>query len=280
MRLRDLKEAPIGDYAPIGNWGDNEKSNSFRNAQDRKLIQSPNLIKKVRKKFGNTEHILNFYFVNLPGALVFAEKGYMDSDQLNSNLPKAWELIQAREQEQNTDPSEAINVIFVGNNGINRVPMTSWIMAHRLGHAAESSGRGQRNHAWNEYERDFFGLMDSMLTDVYDVDMSRDDMRFSKEMAIFFQEIGTMASARNKKLGGRPYEFLYELFAQFITTGKLSFRELPKIVNMGQRKIGWRSIDEDAREMYSHDLNDAWGDQLTQRLDNVLYGATGKYLVM
>lgn len=282
MKLVDISEAPIGDYAPVGNWGDKEKSNSFRHAQDRKLIQSENLIKKVRKKFGNTDHVLNFYFVNLPGAAKFAEYGIMEPEELAENLPKAWELIQDREQKQSTDASESINVIFVGNAGVNRVAMTAWIMAHRIGHVMQAASRSGKLGAWGEFEDEFYDSISRMLYQVYDWRITKSDLYTSKELAKFYESIGGMASARNKNLGGRPYEFLYELFAQYITTGKLSFRPLPEATGSPRGRI-YRVVDRDAYDMWSNELTDdyyGFTDLWQDRIDNVLYDATGKYLVM
>lgn len=280
MRLIDLIEAPIGDYAEIGNWGDQEKSNSFNHAQDRKMIQSENLIKKVRQKFGNTEHVLNFYFVNLPGVRKNAEHGFMTPEQVSETMPEAWKLIQQREQEQGTDANESINVIFVGNAGANRVAMTAWIMAHRIGHALKMT------KSWKDYLDDFTRSIQDIFENVYDIKVRRngyggfdgiDDLELSR----FFEAIGGMASARNGKLGGRPFEFYYEMFAQHITTGKLTFRELPK--TFGSKNRTYRAVDEETRLYYSDDITsdgysiaDQWGD----RIDNVLYEATGRYVIM
>ena len=286
MKIIDLQEAPIGDYATIGNWGDKEKSNSFRHAQDRKIIQSNNLIKKVRKKFGNTEHVLNFYFINLPGVAKFAEYGMMTSEELSEYLPKAWELVQQREKDQSTDAAESINILFVGNAGVNRVPMTAWIMAHRIGHVMQSaaSRRHDGMRAWQDFEDDFFESLRSMLDQVYDWKINKTDLYTSKPLAKFYEAIGSMASARNGNLGGRPYEFLYELFAQYVTTGKLTFRELPtRFGTRGSIYAVRNDAMEDARQTWSEELTSGYygiHNQWEDRMDTVLYGATGKYMVM
>jgi hypothetical protein len=88
-----------------------------------------------------------------------------------------------------------------------------------------------------------------------------------------------MASARNGKLRGRPYEFMYELFSQYLTTGKVEFRELPKRFGMRNGSI-YYARDEEMREMYSRDLNGWWADHITSYMDNVCFECTGKYLIM
>lgn len=284
-----LSEAPIGDYALVGNWGDKEASNGFRHAQDRKIIQSENLIKKVRRKFGNTEHMLNFYFINLPGTSRFAETGVMTPEALAENMPQAWKLIQEREAAQGTDASQSINVLYVGNAGTGRVPMTAWIMGHRLGHAVNAARGAKKSNSWNDLEREFSQQLITMFREVYSWKVSLTSgygygqgmqlpLWSDPDVAKFLEEIGTMASARNGKLGGRPYEFMYEMFSQYITTGKLEFRELPK--RFGRSKSVRYVRDEEMREMYSRDLNLWFADHLTSYMDNVMYEATGKYLVM
>jgi len=289
---RAVTEAPIDDYGLIGNWGDNVKSNSFMNPQDRKIIQSPNLIQKVRRKFGNTEHMLNFYFVNLPGVRQFAETGVKSEEEIAKDMPEAWAAIRQRETDRGTDRTNAINVLYVGNAGVNRVPMTAWIMGHRLGHAVQASNRGGKNkiHSWADLEREFSDMLGRMMDEVYGWNIKKQsrfgaygaapepDMWNHPDIAKFLEAIGTMASARNGKLGGRPYEFMYEMFSQYLTTGELKFRDLPKV--FGRPRSQRRSRDEEMRDMYSRDLNGWFADHITSYMDNVCYECTGKYLVM
>jgi len=244
-RAYDLLEAPINDYALIGNWGDNEKSNSFSYPKDRHLIQSPNLIKKVRKKFDNTDFVFNLYFVNLPGARKHSETGMWEPQRFERDMPDAWKLIQQYDatRQVDSDPTEDINIVYVGNAGANKVPMTAWIMAHRIGHVMKNT----RN--WNDFEEDFISSIIPLLKEVYNLKIKRADFYSNKILAKFFEAIGTMSSARHNNLGGRPYEFLYEMLAQYLTTGKLSFNDLPKY--FGNRNIRYYAHDEETREYYS-----------------------------
>ena len=285
-----VDEAPLNDYELVGNWGDKEKSHGFRHAPDRKMVQNPTAVKITRNKFGNTEHVLNFYFVNLPEATKFSETGFMTPEQLQEGMPKAWPQIAARAKA--ADHENSINVIFVGNTGFQRMNMTPWIMAHRIGHALQASERGmgygtRPAGAWGEYEQDAANFFADMLENVYDLNISKGNFWFGRDgqdklLAKFFEAIGGMRSARKGKLGGRPYEFLYEMFAQYVTTGKLTFRELPR--SFGTRNGPHYRIQgedgQEAAEMWSRDLNWYIGDHLGDRIDNTLYAAEGKFLVM
>ncbi len=295
MKFTDLykhtrvDEAPLGDYELVGNWGDKEKSHGFRHAKDRKMLQNPSAVRITRKKFGNTEHVLNFYFVNLPEATKHSEHGFMTPEELQEAMPKAWPEIAQRAQA--ADHKNAINVIFVGNTGANRMNMTPWIMAHRIGHALQSAERGygfgqnKRTGAWGDYERDATDAFQPLLEQVYNWTLSRNPTSFwmsgdhDKTLAKFFEGVGGMRSARKGNLGGRPYEFMYEMFAQYVVTGKLTFRELPQ--SFGTRGGYWKRIqNEEVAEMYNRDLNWWIADQLGDYINNTLYSAEGKFLVM
>ena len=284
-----VDEAPLGDYELVGNWGDKEKSHGFRHAPDRKMLQNPSAVNITRKKFGNTEHMLNFYFVNLPEATKHSEHGFMTPEELQQAMPTAWPEIAQRAQE--ADHENAINVIFVGNTGANRMNMTPWIMAHRMGHAFQSVERGygfgqnRRSGPWGDYERDATDAFQPLLEQVYNWTLPRNPTQFwmsgehDKTLAKFLEGIGGMRSARKGQLGGRPYEFMYEMFAQYVTAGELTFRECPP--SFGTRNgMHYRIQDQDTAEMYNRDLNEWIADQLGDYINNVLYAAEGKFLVM
>lgn len=289
--LDDVRlDAELGDYQLVGNWGDKEKSHGFRHAADRKMLQNPTAIRLTHQKFGRTDHNLNFYFVNLPGAAKHAEHGFMEPEQIAQSMPKAWPEIAARAQE--ADHENAINVIFVGNTGFQRMNMTPWIMAHRIGHALQSSERGNLGYGggytgpWSEYEQDASDFFAQILNGVYDMNIRPREVFMGrgndKLIAKFFEAIGGMRSARKGQLGGRPYEFLYEMFAQHVLTGALKFRELPQSFGVRGGPF-YRIKDEesqDAADMWNRSLNSDVGDHLSSRIDNTLYNAEGKFLVM
>jgi hypothetical protein len=288
MKITDLlkhtrvDEAPLGDYQTIGNWGDKEKASSFAQKADRSMIQNPTAIRKAHEKFGRTEHILNLYFVNLPGLRKYSESGVMEPEQIAQAMPKAWPEIEARGRD-GVDHKNGINVIFVSNTGFKRMPMTPWIMAHRIGHAIQTTNRMAKHSYWNDYEEDASEFFSNLLEGVYDWSVPRQDIftgggEQDKLMAKFFEGIGGMRSARKGQLGGRPYEFLYEMFAQFVTQGKLTFRPLPQ--RFGVRFGTYEIQDQDTADMWTRDLNDGVGDHLGSRIDNTLYGMEGKFLVM
>lgn len=290
MRLTDLlkhtrvDEAPLGDYHTIGDWGEKERARSFAQKKDRQIIQHPATLRKAQKMFGRTEHILNLYFANLPGLRKFSEYGVMEPEDIAQDMPQVWEEISMRGGD--VDHENGINVIFVTNVGFQRMDMTPWIMAHRIGHALRASERmGRPQGTWQEYEDDVTMYFRDILENTYDweIPISRfwygGTANQDKLLAKFFEAIGGMRSARKGQLGGRPYEFLYEMFAQFITQGRLTFRPLPE--SFGLRGGPWFRIQEqDVADMWNRSLNEEVGDHIGARIDNTLYSMEGKFLVM
>ena len=83
-------------------------------------------------------------------------------------------------------------------------------------------------------------------------------------------------------MGGRPYEFFYEMFAQYLLTGHITFRELPETFATRDKQI--RAVDKETLDAWNQSLTDRSGydivDQLEERAQNILYDMEGKFLVM
>jgi hypothetical protein len=233
--------------------------------------------------------------VNLPQAnkSEFKERGMVSPDFLSDNIPKLWNMLEDRHRAGIVDPTNGVNVLFIGNYGVNKVPMTPWIMAHRLGHAIQSSALGRFGgqnrvrefYHWVEAEKEIERVTKEIFKEVYNFDYRRHSGTrgyFWNDplVARFFENIGTMRSARQNNLGGRPYEFLYELFAQYTTTGTIVFRELPKFMNYkGRASLRMQNPEEDI-EYGDMMLNRGLDMMLGDYFDSCLHNAVGKYLLM
>ena len=57
------------------------------------------------------------------------------------------------------------------------------------------------------------------------------------QYAALFNAIGTQRSSRQGEIR-RPYEFLYELFAQYLGTGSVTLKPLPQAQEYGRRAWG------------------------------------------
>lgn len=280
-----LIEAPINDYQTIGNW---DKNSSFRDKRDRAIIRHPKAIERVRKKFGNTDFDFNFFFVNSPKADKHTEVGVVAPDWVKQNLGD--EVYKAIEPYLGSDH---INVIFTNNKGSERMPMTAWMMAHRLGHAMANE-EGREEH-WTQYRAASNHLMSSFsgLMDYYhythDTPDSHEKMRgFAMDrrekitirekqlmMLQFFYQVATFRSARDKNIRNW-FEILNELIAQYLTTGRIKFNAAPKM--FGNQRRRWY-LKQGGEEEASESLQTLARDMQIM-IDDCLFSMVNSVLVM
>lgn len=248
-----LQEAPIKDYETIGNW---DKAYSFRDKRDRMLIRNPRSIEMVKKKFGNTDFVFNFYFVNTTRANKFTEIGMVKPKWVEENLGK--EVYDAVSKNLDND---SINVVFTNNKGEERMPMTAWIMAHRIGHAAAKNNRMRTNYYYQQvsdtiiatlsqimecYGKKGFPNSELELTPTYDYSNTNYRRKNQLIMKNFFQSVCTFKSARDKNLRDW-FEVTNELIAQYLTTGKIKFNPAPQ--SFGGRDKFYLIDAEEANEL-------------------------------
>lgn len=273
----ELDEAPLADYQPIGDFS---KPGPFL-ATDKKLVTHPVNQLKTAKFFEQTPYDFRLFFSNIPGTKKYGEHGPMRPEVLQQVFGATAQQILAGSQ-------DAITVVFVGNSGTGKVMLTPWIMAHRIGHAIQA---GERSTAgtWRAAEEHFFRGINGMLEDFYG---KRSQSRFgvtpqsmrgdlSKEYNALFNAIGTQRSSRTGQIT-RPYEFLYELFAQYLGTGSIKLNPLPKQQGYGRKAWGHttqslnlRGDNEEAgysTEILARDME--------LMFDDVLSSLVGKVLVM
>jgi hypothetical protein len=276
-----LKEAPVGDYQTFGNF---DKSHSFRHATDRKMVSSEKAIRNVRNKFGKTPYNFNLYFVNKPGASKFLEYGKVNNDWVAKNLGK--DVAQAIQNGKEADDS--INIIYTNNSAADRVPMTPWTMAHRFSHAVDRiNGSGGQNYAYREFQKHLHDQMEQIMQ-YYSSNFSlkRDYSSYgertkrNEQAAVYlFNFMGNFKSARDKNIRNMQ-EITHELLAQYIITGKITFRPLPQCFGGGAfgNKQNFCCKKEDLEEV--HQLQDTLTRDLEMFLDDLLGSAVGGVYVM
>ena len=254
MRAYDfIDEMALSAYQPIGNF---EKPGPFK-ATDRKLVPHPKTQMKTQKFFNKSPYDFRLFFSNIPGTGKYAELGEVDED----TLIKIFGVEQAYKIKAGSQYS--ITVVFVGNSGVDKVMMTPWIMAHRFGHAVQVNSRSSQWHVWREAEEHFFRNVNSMLEEYYGKIYNRiwqtrrtefkTDM--SAEYNALFNAIGTQRSSRSNKIK-RPYEFLYEIFAQYLGTGHIKFNPLPTNLGYGRQVWGNPTNFLHIKSEYRNDLED------------------------
>lgn len=280
MKLKTLLEVPVKDFKRVGDF---DKAHGFRDPRDRKMIQSDKYKDIVYKKFKNLEHDVNFFFVNTPKANRYTEEGAVDHNWVKTNLGD--DIAGALSDSYDED---AIHVIFTNNKGDARVPMTPWIIAHRIGHALARPQSGfQRGRQFTGYDQ-LVDMVDEMtyyiLDEVYGFTKKPKTHSFGDRgqrqnqlmFRSFWHAIGTFKSARDRNL--RDYFEVYnELIAQYMITGKIKLNELPKSFKHGRHgqvsvidKEAYEELKDLDRYAYSIELHCDW----------LLSEALGRILVM
>jgi hypothetical protein len=291
MHVNDLFESPISSFDTIGDF---DKNSSFRSPIDRKILTTPKAVEKITRKWSNTPVDFNMYFVNSPEAGRHHEVGEVTPAWLQSNMPKAAKEIKIKQG--------AINVIFTNNKGAERVPMTAWVIAHRLCHALYrgSGGGNGTGHVGSEIVdiRDQIIMTSSTILKNYGIQTADSHRKLYRETGFtnttntynspknlrdFYHAIGTMKSARDANIRNE-LEFVMELFAQYIITGKITFNKLPRSFNVGKpawgkyQQVYYRGtpmdfdIDEGSLETLA--------EVLTDMFENLLHMCVGRIFVM
>lgn len=242
MRAKDfINEAPLGDYEFIGNF--DQTGGAFRKDVDRKLVSHPVTQQKAEIFFKELPNNLRLFFVNKPGLTKYRESGSYTPEKIKEIFKQDADKIIAGSE-------DSITVVFLGNYGVNWKMMTPWIMAHRIGHAmaADRIGKKDDEHAWPIAERAFFSTINNVLSKIYRVNPVEQSWAsrgysdrympgYNDAYRALFQAIGTQKSSREGKLN-RPYEFLYELFAQFIQKGHVTLNPFPQSLGYGRKAWG------------------------------------------
>lgn len=275
---QELDEMPIANYKTVGNF---DKGSSFRDPVDRRLLTNPKAIEKIHKQWEQTPYEFDLYMVNdkRVNGYEFREQGEVNMDFVRNKMKLTPEEV--------PDPRPGtITVIFTNNVGDQRYMASGWILAHRVGHALSRQGGrtgGRVGNEWAIFTRELRLFFTEMLEQVYDIDLrNMGQMEGDKVLRHAAHQIGSMKSARDANLRDW-YEFAYELLAQYMITGKITLKPLPKSLVTSYAAYGrknTRNAYEPAQNMYNnHDL-EYYANGLETYLENVLDLAVGKIFVM
>ena len=283
MKINEiLTEAPLADYQPLGDFN---KPGPF-SGPDKKLIPHPVNQLKTQQFLSNSPYDFRLFFSNIPGTGNYSEYGPMTPEKIQQIFTKDADQIV-------NGSADAITIVYVGNKGDAKKMLTPWIMAHRFGHAVQSGHRratpmgGKESGAWPDAEDYFFSTVNQLLDRAYGKigsygrNMKSD---LTAEYTALFNALGTQRSSRSGAIR-RPYEFLYELFAQYIKDGKITLNPLP--TNLGYGKQAWGNPsqymnvkqeyrDQDTRQYEAQGL----ADDLSEYFAEVLRSAVGQIYVM
>lgn len=280
-----LIEAPIANYDTVGDFS---RASSMRHARDRHIVTNPRSVEITKKKFENAEHDFNLLFVNSAKGMKHTEVGVVPGvEWVRKNLG---EDVAAKLESINLEDS--ITVIFTNNSGAQRMPLTAWIQAHRIMHAAaRKDGRGDQyvyKEAGNYLIKTFSDIMqyytrqempDSMdrMSTGRKYGQSRESVRNPQlMMKNFFQEVATFRSAREGIIRDW-FEVLNELGAQYLTTGSIKFKPAPQ--SFTSNKVVYRIRDKEALQDANDEL-DTLINTMEYSINDIFSSLIGEILVM
>lgn len=272
-----LSEMPISKFQLKGQWGSEAKRNYGYSRVDQEILQNTKAVEKIHKHWNNSKHNFDLYFLRSYAGMKHVEVGEVKPLWVLNNLGISIE------------PNEdAITIIFTNNTGAEKIFITAWTLAHRLGHAI------RRDHVFENYFRKEINKdFEEILKYVYGLDINNKDFyyqndyfsKYEKYMKAIFLAVGKMKSARENILRNSN-EFIYELVAQYIITGKITFNDLPKSLILsrqfawGRPNYGTKNItDETAFREYNEMLHNS-ALKYESYLDTVFNGLEGKIFVM
>jgi hypothetical protein len=231
--LKELySEMALSNLQKIGKWDDKKNRHGYDKASVG-ILSSPSGLKKLENTFNKIGGWdFNLYFVKLPNAWRQSELGIIDVNKLP-------QLIKVEAGVDFPMPKDnEITVIFTNNSAAEKLPLTPWTIAHRIGHAFAATSRKQNDNSEKYYDIKISNTLQKLLK-CYDLTSDRDP-RYSSAyyMRDLYQKIGKFRSARMGKLT-RPAEFYHEAFAYWLLhDGELDFNDLPQTL-IDSNKQAW-----------------------------------------
>lgn len=274
MRFSDfiLSEMPITNFQLVGQW-DNTKRKYGYGKSDAGILTNQKAVDKIHKAWSNSKQNYSIYFVKSPQAYKHSEVGEVTSEWIKANIGI----------DIPADP-RSITVVFTNNIGDQKVPMTAWIMAHRFGHVVNRVALFQQY-----FVKEMLYDLKQILQSVYGV-QGNDGLQYGMVMRnkdnpylALVNALGTMRSVRTNNLRNFD-EFYFEVLAQYLTTGKITFNKLPPRLTLSTR-YAWGNPT--SKSMAAQDAPDAYDDHIEglaekyeANLDTILGGLVGKIFLM
>lgn len=224
MRLRFPRLSfPLKTFQMVGDWS---KPKSFKDPADFKVLQSSNYVSRLNFTFSKTRHDWAIWMVNTELAADYLESrnrrvetGQVRPQWVNQTFGVDWYH----------DPN-AINIVFTNNEGNAKIPMTPWIVAHRIGHALVTGNAEFKSELVGHgihYLMSLARLAEWVYSGFTGTAQYYNYNTAAPTLMHLINHIGTMASVRNQKLANVG-EFIIESFAQHLVEGRISFGKIPK----------------------------------------------------
>lgn len=259
-----ITEMPISKFQLTGQWEPEAKRAYGWSKQDKGILTNPTAVEKIHKKWSNTSQNFDFYFLKSKDAYKFREIGEVTPEWILENL------------KVDIKPSaDSITVIFTQNTGTEKIPMTAWAIAHRMAHALRREKNFEQNF-YNSVTQDFKDLLEYAYS-VNVLKSNQNNLRDQSILKSLAHTVGTMRSARQKKLVTFG-EFIHELVAQWIITGRIKFNSLPSKLMIGNKFIAKIGSDYDL-EQWNSEL-EGYADKYESELEFNFSRLKGKIFVM
>ncbi len=260
-----LSEMPITNFNLVGKWGQNDKKYGY-NAQDIGILTNPKAVDKIHRKWSNSRENFELYFLRETGAAKYRETGEVSREWVKQNL--------------NMDlppENDTITIIFTNNQGADKVPLTSWTMAHRIAHAVRKDNTFEA-YFTKEIRNDFRFI----INELWPTNSTQAEPVTDYHLAM---NVGGMKSVRENNLRNFD-EFMYELVAQYLTTQKgIQFKPLDRHI-ITQQRFAWgrpnhkyKYVDPNKLENANDELK-GLADKYTHYLDTIFGGLINRIFVM
>ena len=230
-------EMALSNLQKIGKWEDKKSRHGYDKASIG-ILSSPEGLKKLENTFNKIGGWdFNLYFVKLPNAWKQSEMGLVDIN----NLPELIKVEAGKDFPMPTD--NEITIIFTNNAAAEKVPLTPWTIAHRIGHSFAATFRRTNDNAIKNYDASISNILKKLLmcynikpdTNIISRDLTLSNTYYMRDL---YQKIGKFRSARLGKLN-RPAEFYHEAFAYWLLhDGELNFNDAPQSL-IDSNKQAW-----------------------------------------
>jgi hypothetical protein len=238
-----LNEAPLADFQA---FGDLSKEGTLRD-DDLKAIQNPKWLTKLTSFMSRTTHPMNIYVHNGDGDgtifFPYAQHTDLGANRKVRNIASQLdiyagsytpELFQKTFNFLPPNFENSISVMLVENEGDERVPLTQWVVGHRIVHAIFYAGRSttQYRSLTRPFITDSVSIVHSSLLDLHHM-VSNTARRvlgrryegkrldFVNDFNFVTSLFGKTKSMREKNLAN-PGEFVIEAVTQYLVQGSFT----------------------------------------------------------
>lgn len=275
-----LSEMPIASFNLRGNWDRDAKNKYGYDSKDAGILGNEKAVEKIKKLWSNSKEDFDLYFVRQKGAWKHLAQGEVSPEWVKENLGFDVEI-----------RPEAISIIYTNNIASDKTPMTAWTIAHRFGHAMFRNSLFSGTMEWIRKEfthlvNDYYNQ--NIHTSKYSYSRE-DDIKKSNILKGLVNSLGTMKSARDGQVRNFE-EFIHEIIAQYLITGKIKFNPLPRFL-ITKKRFAWgnpnhqgifspKHQQDEIEQEYFQDRVENIAHQIERAFDSLFKALKGKVFVM